>query len=219
MAIEEDGSPRTRRAIRRLAAILVADMVGYARLMGIDEEGTFGAFKRGRRELIDPKVEQYRGRIVKSTGDGVLAEFASAIHAVRCAVEVQTEMAEWNSGRASSERIEYRIGINVGDVILDEDDGDIHGDGVNLAVRLEGLADPGGICISRAARDQVRDRLGLVFEDMGDRQVRTSPARCVPTGSYLARGHPLLDRPSSPRRQRRCPSPTSRRSRCCRSRT
>jgi TolB-like protein/class 3 adenylate cyclase len=172
MAIEEDGSPRTRRAIRRLAAILVADMVGYARLMGIDEEGTFGAFKRGRRELIDPKVEQYRGRIVKSTGDGVLAEFASAIHAVRCAVEVQTEMAEWNSGRASSERIEYRIGINVGDVILDEDDGDIHGDGVNLAVRLEGLADPGGICISRAARDQVRDRLGLVFEDMGDRQVK-----------------------------------------------
>src|SRR3954463_11643218 len=133
---------------RRLAAVLAADVAGYSRLMGEDEEGTLAALKAIRRELSDPKIKEHRGRVVKTTGDGVLVEFASVVDAVRCAVEVQREMAERNAGLPSENRIEYRVGINVGDIISDAND--IYGDGVNVAARLEGLAEPGGIYVSRA---------------------------------------------------------------------
>ena len=138
-------------ATRRLAAILAADVVGYSRLMGADEEGTLAALKELRRELADPRIDEHRGRIVKTTGDGVLVEFASIVDAVRCAVAVQRGMAERNAGVPQKRRIEFRVGINLGDIIHDEKD--IFGDGVNVAARLEGLAEPGGICISRSVRD------------------------------------------------------------------
>ena len=150
---------------RRLAAIVSADVVGYSLLMGRDESATLSALKAHRRELIDPKIAEYDGRIVKTTGDGLLLEFASVVDAVRCAVDVQRGMAERNAGVATDKRIEFRIGINVGDIIID--DGDIFGDGVNVAARLETLAEPGGICVSRAVRDQVVDKLGFAFEDLG----------------------------------------------------
>ncbi len=158
------------RAQRRLAAILAADVVGYSRLIGADEEGTLAALKAHRRELTDPKVEQHHGRIVKTTGDGALIEFASVVDAVRCAVDVQRGMAERNVGVRPDKRIEFRIGINVGDIVIDGDD--ILGDGVNIAARLEGLAEPGGVLVSRAVRDQVRDRLELAFEDLGERELK-----------------------------------------------
>jgi adenylate cyclase len=155
---------------RRLAAVLAADVVGYSRLMGVDEEGTLAALKAIRRELADPKIKEHRGRIVKTTGDGLLLEFASVVDAVRCAVEVQREMAERNADVPPDRRIELRMGINVGDII--KDGRDIYGDGVNIAARLEALAEPGGICVSRVVRDQVRDKLAFSFEDMGERQVK-----------------------------------------------
>ena len=155
---------------RRLAAILAADVAGYSRLMGADEEGTLAALKTIRQELSDPKVKEHRGRIVKTTGDGLLVEFASVLDAVRCAVEVQQGMAARNAEVPEGRRIEFRIGINLGDVI--RDGRDIFGDGVNVAARLEALAEPGGICVSRVVRDQVRDRLDYTFEDMGERQVK-----------------------------------------------
>src|SRR5215470_1464560 len=139
------------RTDRRLAAILAADVAGYSRLMEADEEGTLTQLKAHRRALIDPKIKEHRGRIVKLTGDGFLAEFASVVDAVRCAVEVQRGMAERNAGAPPENRIEFRIGINLGDVIADG--GDIYGDGVNIAARLEALAAPGGICISGTVRD------------------------------------------------------------------
>src|SRR5579862_5052994 len=157
-------------ATRRLAAILAADVVGYSRLMGTDEEGTLERLKEHRRELIDPKIAEHRGRIVKTTGDGVLIEFPSVVDAVRCAVEVQRGMAERNAAIPVERRIELRIGINLGDIITDDDD--IYGDGVNVAARLEALAHPGGICISRVVRDQVRDKLDFAFEDMGEQIVK-----------------------------------------------
>jgi adenylate cyclase len=160
----------TERVERRLAAILAADVAGYSRLMGVDEEGTLARLKTLRRELADPKIKEHRGRIVKTTGDGLLLEFASVVDAVRCAVEVQREMAERNADVPPDRRIEFRMGINVGDII--KDGGDIHGDGVNLAARLEALAEPGGICVSRVVRDQVRDKLAFSFEDMGEQQVK-----------------------------------------------
>ena len=165
------------RVERRLAAILAADVAGYSRLMGADEEGTLAALKTLRRELTDPKIKEHRGRIVKTTGDGLLLEFASVVDAVRCAVEVQREMAERNADVPPDRRIEFRMGINVGDVI--RDGRDIYGDGVNVAARLEALAAPGGICVSRVVRDQVRDKLELSFEDMGEQQVKniTRPVR------------------------------------------
>ena len=155
---------------RRLAAILAADVAGYSRLMGADEEGTLTELKAIRRELSDPKIKEHRGRIVKTTGDGLLIEFASVVDAVRCAVEVQREMAERNAEVPSDRRIEFRMGINLGDII--RDGRDIYGDGVNVAARLEALAEPGGICVSRVVRDQVRDKLGFAFEDMGEQQVK-----------------------------------------------
>ncbi|HMD62475.1 MAG TPA: adenylate/guanylate cyclase domain-containing protein [Stellaceae bacterium] len=158
------------RVERRLAAILAADVAGYSRLMGADEEGTLVALTAIRRELGDPKIAEHRGRIVKTTGDGLLAEFASVVDAVRYAVEVQREMVRRNADVPADKRIEFRIGINLGDIIIDE--GDIYGDGVNVAARLEALAEPGGICVSRVVRDQVRDKLDLAFEDLGEQHVK-----------------------------------------------
>jgi adenylate cyclase len=165
--MEPAGSGRVER---RLAAILAADVAGYSRLMGADEEGTLAALKALRRELADPKIKEHRGRIVKTTGDGLLIEFASVVDAVRCAVEVQREMAERNADVPPDRRIEFRMGINIGDII--KDGRDIYGDGVNLAARLEALAEPGGICASRAVREQVRDKLDFSFEDMGEQQLK-----------------------------------------------
>jgi adenylate cyclase len=158
------------RVGRRLAAILAADIAGYSRLMGSDEEGTLRHLKALRRELIDPKIAEHRGRVVKTTGDGLLVEFASVVDAVRCAVEVQREMAERNADLPSESRLEFRVGINVGDIISDAND--IYGDGVNVAARLEGLAEPGGIYVSRAVHDQVRDKLSFSFEDLGEHVVK-----------------------------------------------
>jgi len=155
---------------RRLAAIVSADVAGYSRLMGQDESRTLAALKAHRRELIDPKIAEYGGRIVKTTGDGLLLEFPSVVEAVRCAVDVQRGMAERNAGVAHDQRIEFRVGVNVGDIIIDGDD--IFGDGVNVAARLEGLADPGGICVSRVVRDQVIDKLGFAFDDLGSKEVK-----------------------------------------------
>jgi adenylate cyclase len=158
------------RVQRRLAAILAADVAGYSRLMGEDEEGTLAALKAIRRELGDPKIKEHRGRIVKTTGDGLLVEFASVVDAVRCAAEVQREMALRNASVPATRRIEFRMGINLGDTIIDEHD--IYGDGVNVAARLEALAEPGGVLVSRTVRDHVRDKLGFAFEDMGEQQVK-----------------------------------------------
>ena len=155
---------------RRLAAILAADMVGYSRLMGRDEEGTLAALKALRKTLIDPKITEHRGRIVKTTGDGMLVEFVSVVDAVRCAVEVQRGMSERNAEVSAESRIQFRIGINVGDIISDSND--IYGDGVNVAARLEALAEPGGIFVSRNVFDQVRDKLSFSFEDMGEQTVK-----------------------------------------------
>ncbi len=155
---------------RRLAAIVSLDVAGYSRLMGVDDSGTLAALKGHRRDLIDPKIAEHDGRIVKTTGDGLLLEFPSVVDAVRCAVDVQRGMAERNEGIAPDMRLEFRIGINVGDIIIDGDD--IFGDGVNVAARLETLADPGGICVSRVVRDQVLDKLSFTFEDLGAQQVK-----------------------------------------------
>ena len=158
------------RVERRLAAILAADVAGYSRLMGRDEEGTLAQLKAHRRALVDPKITEHHGRIVKTTGDGMLVEFASVVDAVRCAVEIQRGMVERNADAPPDRRIEFRIGINVGDIIIDG--GDIFGDGVNVAARLEALAEPGDIWVSRVVREQVRDKLAFAFEDMGDREVK-----------------------------------------------
>src|SRR5437764_4782095 len=160
----------TTTATRRLAAILAADVVGYSRLMGADEEGTHERFKAHLVELLDPKIREHHGRIVKTTGDGVLAEFASVVDAVRCAAEIQRAMADRDLDLAEERRLRFRIGINLGDVIADG--GDIYGDGVNIAARLEGLAAPGGICVSGTVRDHIGDRLPYAFEDMGEQGVK-----------------------------------------------
>jgi class 3 adenylate cyclase/pimeloyl-ACP methyl ester carboxylesterase len=155
---------------RRLAAILAADVVGYSRLMQTDEVGTLEARKAHRRELVDPAIAGHHGRIVKTTGDGALVEFASVVDAVGCAVVIQRGMVSRNVSVAEDQRIVLRIGINVGDIIIDGDD--IFGDGVNIAARLEALCDPGGLCISRAANDQIRDKLTLAFADLGEQAVK-----------------------------------------------
>src|SRR5215813_770073 len=155
---------------RRLAAILAADVAGYSRLMGADEEGTLERLKAHRRQLIDPKIAEHKGRIVKTTGDGLLVEFASVVGAMRCAAEVQREMLDREPEVPHERQIRFRIGINLGDVIADGDD--IFGDGVNVAARLEALAEPGGLCISRMVRDQIRDKLSYAFEDMGEQSVK-----------------------------------------------
>ena len=153
------------RVERRLAAILAADVVAYSRLMGQDEAGTLARLRGHRRELIDPKIAEHKGRIVKTTGDGILIEFPSVVEAVACAVAVQRGMAERNPGTPEEQRIVFRVGINLGDIIVEE--GDIHGDGVNVAARLEAISEPGGICISGTVRDHIGDRLDLAFDDIG----------------------------------------------------
>ncbi len=188
------------RVERRLAAILAADVAGYSRLMGEDEEGTLAALTALRRELTDPKIAEHRGRIVKTTGDGLLVEFASVVDAVRCSIELQREMALRNEGIAQERRIEFRIGINLGDVLIEEED--IYGDGVNVAARLEALAEPGGICISRVVRDQVRDKVDFAFEDLGDQQVKNiaRPVRVYrmsPPASGGARAAALSEVPAT----------------------
>ena len=155
---------------RRLAAILAADVAGSCRLIGIDEEGTLAQLKALRKTLFDPKIAEHRGRIVKNTGDGALVEFASVVDAVRCAVEIQRGMAEQNIDVPQDKRIEFRIGIHVGDIIIEDDD--IFGDGVNIAVRLEGIAEPGGICISDDAHRQIRGKVEITFEDMGSQSLK-----------------------------------------------
>src|SRR5215831_10884429 len=197
-------SGQRERVERRLAAILAADAAGYSRLMGADEEGTHAALTVLRREVSEPKIAEHRGRIVKTTGDGLLVEFASVVDAVRCAVEVQREMLARNAAAPAERRIEFRMGINLGDIIIE--DGDIFGDGVNIAARLEALAEPGGICLSAAAHEQVRDRLDLAFDDLGEQQVKniTRPVRTYAvalgassrTALPVAAPLPLPDKPS-----------------------
>src|ERR1700740_1884170 len=160
----------TATAPRRLAAILAADVVGYSRLMGADEEGTHERFKAHLHELVDPKIREHHGRIVKTTGEGLRAEFASVVDAVRCAVEIQRAMADRDLDLAEERRLRFRIGVNLGDVIADGDD--IYGDGVNIAARLEGLAAPGSICVSGPVRDHIGDRLPYAFDDMGEQRVK-----------------------------------------------
>ena len=159
-----------QRVERRLTTIFAGDVAGYSRLMGTDEEGTLTRLNAHRREFLEPKVAEYRGRIVKRTGDGILIEFPSAVDAARCAAEIQRGMIERNQAVIPEKRIELRIGIHVGDVIIEE--GDIFGDGVNIAARLEGIAEPGGICVSDDAFRQVRDKVDIAFEDGGDQQLK-----------------------------------------------
>jgi TolB-like protein/class 3 adenylate cyclase len=185
---------------------MAADVAGYSRLMGADEEGTLAALKAIRAELGDPKIAEYRGRIVKTTGDGMLVEFASVVDAVRCAVAVQQGMAARNVEVPEERRIEFRIGINLGDII--SDDNDIYGDGVNVAARLEALAEPGGICVSGTVHDHVRDKLDIAFNDQGEQQVkniarpvhvyRVGPRASGPHAAGTAAVQPVLALPDKP---------------------
>jgi len=190
---------------RRLAAILAVDVAGYSWLMGADEEGTHERLKAHFRQLVEPKIKEQRGRIVKNTGDGMLVEFSSVVDAVRCAVEVQRGMVEREPGEPEERRIRFRIGVNLGDVIVEEHD--IFGDGVNVAARLEALAEPGGICISRMVRDQIRDKLSYLFEDMGEQSVKniTRPIRV-----YAWRPDALTDLRALSVRRVLSPSPPAR---------
>jgi class 3 adenylate cyclase len=192
---------------RRLTAILAADVAGYSRLMGADEEGTHERLKAHLRELVDPKIKEHSGRIVKTTGDGMLVEFASVVDAVRCAAEVQRGMIDRETEVPDEQRIRFRIGVNLGDVIAEN--GDIFGDGVNIAARLEALAEPGGICISRMVRDQIRNTVSYPFEDTGGggRASRTSRGpsgsmRCAPRLSPIC-----WHQACNPARQSRRPLP------------
>ena len=155
---------------RRLAAIVSADVAGYSRLMGRDESGTLVALKAARGGIIDPRVRAHHGRIVKTTGDGLLLEFASIVDAIRCVTEIQAEMASHNADSPEDNRIEFRVGVNIGDIIIDGDD--LYGDGVNVAARLQELAEPGGICVSGRVYEDVRDKLDIVFEDAGEQQLK-----------------------------------------------
>jgi adenylate cyclase len=156
---------------RKLAAILVADVAGYSRLTGADEEGTLARLRTLRGELFTPTVTNHNGRVVKRTGDGAIVEFRSVVEAVRCAIEVQRGLAERNAGAPNDSRIDFRVGIHLGDVV-EEADGDLMGDGVNVAARLEGICEPGGICLSEDAYRQVRDRVNETFVDLGDRNLK-----------------------------------------------
>ena len=183
------------RVDRRLAAIFAGDIAAYSRLMGADEEGTLRQLKSHRKELVNPKITEHHGRIVKTTGDGMLVEFVSVVDAVRCAVDIQRGMAERNANVPPEKRIQFRIGINVGDII--SDDSDIYGDGVNVAARLEALAEPGGICVARNVHDQVRDKLSFSFEDMGEQSVKNiaRPVRAyrIEAGGQISASASALD--------------------------
>ena len=186
------------RVERRLAAILAADVAGYSRLMGVDEEGTLAALKAYRRQLIDPKITEHHGRMVKTTGDGALVEFASAVDAVRCAMEIQRVMAERSADVPEDRRIEFRIGINVGDIIVDESD--IYGDGVNIAARVETLATPGSICLSDNAYQQIKGKLALEVSDMGEQQLKNiaQPIRVYCLSPNVVPAQPALSLPDKP---------------------
>ena len=165
--------------VRKLAAILAADVVGFSRLTGADEDRTLARLRALRSDLIDPTISVHNGRLVKSTGDGAIVEFRSVVDAVRCAIEIQNGMIERNAGLPEDRRIDFRIGIHLGDVV-EEADGDLMGDGVNIAARLEGVAKPGAICLSEDAYRQVKARLGLAVTDLGPNISRTSQNRCEP---------------------------------------
>ena len=189
----------TERVERRLMAILAADVAAYSRLVGADEEGTLAQLKAHRRALVDPKIREHRGKIIKTTGDGALVEFASVVDAVRCAVEIQRGMAERNAGVPPDKRIEFRIGINLGDIIIDGTD--MWGDGANVAARLEALAEPGGICASSRVQEDVQGRLDIAFEDIGEQQLKNiaRPVRVYrvrPNGTGTKPSPPLPDKPS-----------------------
>ncbi len=189
------------KVTRRLAAILAADMVGYSRLMGADEAGTIARQKALHSEAIDPAIAEHGGRVVKTTGDGLLAEFPSVVDAVACAVAVQTNLAGREADRPEAWRIRYRIGINLGDIVIEGDD--ILGDGVNIAARLEALADAGGICISGDVYRQVRNKLDLEFEDLGERRVKNiaEPVRSYRVALAVTAGTrapPAGERPALP---------------------
>src|SRR5207248_1209869 len=187
---------------RRLAAIFFGDVVGYSRLIGADESGTLDRLRSIRAEVIDPILARYRGRVVSTRGDGILAEFVSVVDALRCACEVQGQMADRNKAMSPASKIEFRIGINVGDIVVE--DGDIFGDGVNIAARLEGLADPGGICVSARVQEDAVGKLDLHFDDLGEQtlkniarpirayRVRAGSAQPSPRQSSL----PLPQKPS-----------------------
>jgi adenylate cyclase len=201
-----------QRVERRLAAILAGDVAGYSRLMGADEEGTLARLNAHRREFLEPTIAAHRGRIVKRTGDGILIEFASAVDAARCAVEQQRGMVQRNAAVPADQRIEFRIGIHVGDIMIEE--GDILGDGVNIAARLESIAQPGGICISDDTYRQIRGKLDVNFQDSGEQELKNiaRPVRVYQlrqTRRHLPVKHLLV--------ALRCP--TSPRSQCWHSRT
>ena len=203
---------------RKIAAILVSDVVGYSRLVGADEDRTLARLRALRSDMIDPTIAVHHGRVVKRTGDGAIVEFRSVIDAVRCAIEVQSGMVERNAGLPPERRIEFRIGIHLGDVV-EESDGDLMGDGVNIAARLEGICEVGGVCISEDAYRQVRDKIKEQFVDLGEQALKNiaRPMRAYQVKSDQAKRKP---RPLQLKRHRRnwlCP--TSPRSRSCRSRT
>src|SRR5215468_4388556 len=177
---------------RRLAAILAADVAGYSRLMGADEEGTLERLKAHRRQLIDPKISEHHGRIFKTTGDGLLAEFVSVVDAVRCAAEVQRGMLDREPDMPDEQRIRFRIGVNLGDVIAE--DGDIFGDGVNVAARLEALAEPGGICVSGVVRDQIRGKLPYPLDNRGEQNVKNI---ALPVRVYAMLSEAIADLPAT----------------------
>jgi adenylate cyclase len=191
------------RVERKLSAILAADVAGYSRLIGADDEGTLASLNRHRRELVDPCIVKHRGRIIKTTGDGLLAEFASVVDAVRCAVEVQEGMAGRNADVGPDMRLDFRIGINFGDVV--EQDRDIFGDGVNIAARLEGMAEPGGICVSERVHEDAAGKISSSFEDIGEHALKniTRPVRVYrlrPRGTATAASpvHSVLSLPDKP---------------------
>jgi adenylate cyclase len=191
------GAISDERVERRLAAILAGDVVGYSRLMGADEVGTLRALKAIRRELADPAVACHHGRVVKTTGDGILIEFPSVVDAVICAISIQRGMANRNADVPEDKRIVFRIGVNVGDIIIDE--GDIYGDGVNVAARLETICEPGGVCISRAARDQIRDKVTFPFVDLGEQAVKNiaRPVRAFGLSAQMIAALPDQDHDGS----------------------
>ena len=204
---------------RKIAAILVADVVGYSRLAGADEDRTLARLRALRSDLIDPTIAVHHGRVVKRTGDGALVEFRSVVDAVRCAIEVQNGMVERNAGVPPERRIEFRIGIHLGDVV-EESDGDLMGDGVNIAARLEGICEAGGICISEDAYRQVRDRMKDRFADLGEQTLKNI-ARPMRAYRVLPADEPAKAEAAAAGsgRRRSCPCRTSLRSPCCRSRT